>query len=78
MDVTWELAWPPGTLALFLALIWGFLRYRTRSPREKAITETATREQYKRSDTYQATTRDDLACEAEKEQARRKDAERLP
>lgn len=69
--MSWEILYPIGTLLLFLGIAWGFWRSKRRTPREKAIAEVATEEQYKHPDRYVAGTRRALDTEAEK--AKRED-----
>lgn len=73
MAVTWEILYPIGTLLLFLAVAWGFIRVRRRSAREKAITETAAHELYKHPDRYEQGERQALEAEAEAERRRQED-----
>lgn len=42
--------WFAGALLLGLALAYGISRNRTRTPRERAITEAATKERYRQED----------------------------
>lgn len=50
--LTWEIAWPLGALALFIALAYGAWSYHTRNKANDRVTEEATRELYKHPDTY--------------------------
>ncbi len=50
--LTWEIAWPLGALALFIALAYGAWSYHTRNRANDRITEEATRELYSRPETY--------------------------
>jgi hypothetical protein len=68
--MSWEVIYPIGAFLLLLGIAWGFWRSKRRSSREKAITEVATNEMYRRPDRYVAGTRNALDREAEKEKAR--------
>jgi hypothetical protein len=50
--MSWELLFGLGALALFLALAWGFIRYKTRNRANDAITEEATRQMREDPEAY--------------------------
>lgn len=68
--MAWEIVYPVGALLLLLAIVWGVMQSKRRSPREKKITEMATRELYKNPDRYERETRDALEDAARDEQRR--------
>ncbi len=70
--MAWESIYPIGAVLLFIGIAWGALQNRRRSPREKKITEMATRELHKHPDRYEQETHDTLKASAKEEQRRHK------
>jgi hypothetical protein len=56
----WETIYVAGAILLFAAIAWGFWRARRRTPREKAVTEAATKELYEHPERYEERTREQL------------------
>jgi hypothetical protein len=49
-----EVLFAVGTVVLFIALLWGFVRYKTRNRANDPITEAATRAEYNHPEAYGA------------------------
>jgi hypothetical protein len=71
--MAWEIVYPLGALLLFIAIAYGVVQSRRRSRREKAITETATRELYEHPARYESETHEALEEAAKREQQRQKE-----
>jgi len=52
MNIPPEVLYGVGTIVILACLVWGVLRNRRRTPREKKLTEEATRAEYKHPETY--------------------------
>lgn len=52
MNLTWEMLYGVGAIALLCALVYGMVQYKTRNRANDRITEEATREEYAHPDTY--------------------------
>lgn len=65
--LSWEILWGLGLILLFAGLVYGYLRTARRTPKERAATEEATRELYKRPERYRRRTREDINRALEEE-----------
>ncbi|MDP1619304.1 hypothetical protein [Phenylobacterium sp.] len=55
INLSWELLYPVGAALLGLAIAFGLIRYYRRDRSNDAITEAATREEYKHPERYDRT-----------------------
>ena len=55
LNLSWELLFPVSAALLGLALAYGLFRYTRRDRRNDAVTEQATREEYRHPDRYDQT-----------------------
>ena len=53
-----ELLYGVGIVGLFLALIWGYVQYKTRNRANDPLTEAATKAEYDQPEDYEAIERD--------------------
>lgn len=67
-----EILYGIGTLILLGILVWAVYRARLKSPRAKAISEEATREEYKDPENYDKARQDELGARADAAEARKR------
>jgi uncharacterized protein YneF (UPF0154 family) len=73
---SWEMLWGVGVVLLFVGIAYGYFRSSRRTPKERAVTEEATREMQEHPRRYEEVTRAELQKGAAKASREGHDARR--